>query len=72
MSFLIRRHGDGGGSHINGHYVPTMDELMEYQATREPWDSSIKYGRYTVYFCAASLAVFFLVHWVKVLMLWTR
>ncbi|KAG9052245.1 hypothetical protein FS842_010248 [Serendipita sp. 407] len=72
MSFLVRRHGDGGGTHINGHYVPTMDEMMEYQATREPWDSSVKYGRYTVYFCAVSLAVFFLVHWIKVLILWTR
>ncbi|KAG8830618.1 hypothetical protein FRC17_004625 [Serendipita sp. 399] len=61
-----------GPAWIHGNYVPTMDEMMEYQATREAWEVNIKYGRYTVYFCAVSLAIFFLVRWIKLLIFWTR
>lgn len=56
----------------NGVYVPSMDEMMDYQSTREPWDSNVKYGRYTVYFCGVSLAVFLLLHGFKVASFWAR
>ncbi|PVF99996.1 hypothetical protein CPB86DRAFT_256586 [Serendipita vermifera] len=61
-----------GPGYLNGHYVPSMDEMMEYQSTREPWDSNIKYGRYTLYFLSVSLGIFFLVHGIKIGLFWYR
>lgn len=69
---LVARHGHDGGVFINGVYHPTMDEMMDYQATREPWGDSIKYGRYTLYFCGVLLALFALLHAFKVATFWAR
>ncbi|KIM21864.1 hypothetical protein M408DRAFT_18293 [Serendipita vermifera MAFF 305830] len=65
-------HGHGGGHEMNGHYVPTGDEMMEYQSTREPWAESVKYGYYTIYFCGAMLGVFFLINGLKAALFWSK
>ncbi|CAG7852944.1 SubName: Full=Related to ferric reductase {ECO:0000313/EMBL:CCA75406.1} [Serendipita indica DSM 11827] len=62
-----------GGYMLNGHYVPTMEELIEYQAMRgDRYADSVKYGYGTVWFCLATLAVFFVARWLKVITLWAR
>lgn len=65
-------HGSGGGHMMNGHYVPTSDEMMDYQSTREPWADSVKYGWYTLYFCGVSLGVFFLLRGLKLALFWSK
>ncbi|KAK0459862.1 uncharacterized protein EV420DRAFT_294365 [Desarmillaria tabescens] len=52
------------GTYYNGHYVPTSAEVTEYQSTREPWASSVKYGYYGLYFFAVTIfiAILFNVH----------
>lgn len=61
------------GSHeMNGHRVPTYLEVMAYQATREPWSENIKYGRYTLYFCAATIALFSLLYAFNTALFWSR
>ncbi|PVG01315.1 hypothetical protein CPB86DRAFT_97231 [Serendipita vermifera] len=61
-----------GGYYINGNYVPSYEEYQEYVSTREPWASNIKYGRFTLYFCGASLGLFFFVHVFKKALFWYR
>ncbi|KIM23350.1 hypothetical protein M408DRAFT_77606 [Serendipita vermifera MAFF 305830] len=64
-------HGHGGFE-MNGHYVPTMEELTEYQSTRDPYAGSPKYGLYTIYFCGVTIGIFFLVHWFKAALFWSK
>lgn len=63
---------EDGDQYINGHYVPTYPEVLEYQSIREPWAENIKYGRFTLYFCGASLGLFSLVHGLKIALYWYR
>jgi hypothetical protein len=61
-----------GGYYINGHYVPTMPEMIDYAKDKEPYASSVRYGYYTIYLCGVSLGIFFLFHGFKVASFWYR
>lgn len=72
MTGIIRRMHTGG-TIVNGHYVPTMDEMMAYQAARGArWEDSVTYGYGTVWFCLAILAIFFIARWLEMITSWTR
>ena len=45
-----------GPTYFNGHYVPTMDEMMAYQSANvDQWETTVKYGYYAAYFFAVTI-----------------